>query len=202
MQKRIVWYAKRTFFLILLISLIRLASCRDRSENNGIFYLAEPQTERASALEGGLESAAEAGESEAGILVYVCGKVKNPGVYELAENSRICDAVEAAGGFCTDACADALNLADWVSDGEKIYVPSAEESMPYTETKEDGKISINTATKEELMQLPGIGEAKAEAILEYRESSGGFSTVEDIMLVPGIKEAAFNKMKDRITADR
>ena len=93
-----------------------------------------------------------------------------------------------------------------LSDGQMIYVPrvddeiesfSSETGVP-SEENSDGRININTASKEMLMELPGIGESKAESILSFREENGNFGSVEDIMNVPGIKEALYNKIKDYI----
>lgn len=137
--------------------------------------------------------------------VHVCGEVVCPGVYQLAAGQRVFEAVELAGGF-TDAAADAfLNLAEPVFDGMKVEVPDQEqaESLAAGQEKQEsvlgGKINLNTATREELMTLRGIGQARAEDILAYRQQHGGFGRIEDIMEVPGIKEAAFLKIRDDIT---
>lgn len=136
------------------------------------------------------------------IYVYVCGKVKNPGVYVLTDGSRICDAIEMAGGAMSDAALDNLNLASLVNDGDKIYVCSEEEAVSFesfTESINDGKVNINTASKDVLMTLPGIGESKALAIIDYRENNGDFKAIEDIMNISGIKQSVFNKVKDMIS---
>ncbi len=140
-----------------------------------------------------------------GIFVYVCGAVTAPGVYELPEGSRVYEAVGLAGGMTEDAASEYLNLADVLSDGEKVVVPrlselpAEEQYGPLTETEEGGPVDLNHAGKEALMTLPGIGEARAEAIIAYREEHGAFGSPEDIMQVPGIKEAAYEKLKDSIT---
>ena len=140
------------------------------------------------------------------IYVYVCGSVKMPGVYSLREGARMYEALELAGGLTEEGCADYLELALPVGDGERIYVPSVEEAASNSqliqssqkEAEYNGRININTASREQLMTLPGIGEAKADAILAYRRENGNFSVIEDIMKIPGIKEAAFAKIKDYI----
>ena len=129
--------------------------------------------------------------------VYICGSVMNPGVYELEAGSRIYDVISLAGGVLDDADIDVINQAEKISDGQKIYVPRYGEN-----SREDdntgGLVNINTADIAGLTKLPGIGESRAKDIISYRESAGGFSRIEDIMNVSGIKEAAFNKIKDYI----
>lgn len=137
------------------------------------------------------------------IVVYVTGQVHTPGVYNLGQDARIYEAIELAGGFTRKACKISMNLAERVVDGQHIHVLSNEEyaninnneTAIIDEASSDSLININTANKEELMQLPGIGEAKANAIITFRENSGDFNTIEEIMQVPGIKEGAFAKIK-------
>ena len=186
-----------------------------------------PQTESESGVGESREAGNETGTGKspsetqvevdnskaAGIYVYICGEVANPGVYELSEDSRIYEAVDAAGGFTENAASESINLASKVSDGMQITIYNKEEaaSLPAGGTsagKNSGQdqmsgssslVNLNTATKEELMTLKGIGESKAEDIIRYREKSGGFKKIEDIMKISGIKEAGFQKIKDSIT---
>lgn len=134
------------------------------------------------------------------LYVYVCGYVKEPGVYKLDEGARVCDALESAGGTLEDARAEALDQAVMVTDGQTIYVPGIGESQnEETDSMEDdGRININQASAEQLMTLPGIGESKANVILQYRDEHGAFQTVEDLMKIPGIKQGVFDKIKNRI----
>lgn len=152
---------------------------------------------------------AESGEKDETVFVYVCGAVNAPGVYELASDARVYEAITLAGGVRDDAASEALNQARLVTDGERIYIPTLEElekgivdgiepEVTGTDSKNEGKININTASKEELKTLPGIGDAKADSIISYRESNGGFQSIEDLMNVEGIKEGVFNKIKDNI----
>lgn len=148
------------------------------------------------------DAAPEEAETEAVCYVHVCGEVESPGVYGLPEDSRIYEAIEAAGGFTDEAAEETLNLAAKISDGMQILVYSRSEAETLPEVSgagEAGLVNLNTASKEELMTLKGIGESRAEDIIRYREEAGGFSAIEDIMKVPGIKEAGFQKIKDRIT---
>ena len=144
------------------------------------------------------------------VVVYVCGAVNEPGIYALTAGSRLHEAIVMAGGFSAKADPAYHNLARVITDGERIYILSAEETAALeTEQKVAGEgrpvetgtglININTATAELLMELPGIGEAKAAAILEYRARIGSFTAVEELMNVSGIGEAMFEKIKDKIT---
>lgn len=146
----------------------------------------------------------ETDEKAKKVCVYVCGAVKNPGLYELPEGSRKMEALKKAGGFAEDACTDYINLADYLSDGEMLRIPFREEVTSYplsgggTVSVADSRVNINTASAEELCTVPGIGKSKAEAILKYRSSGGKFETVEDLMKIPGIKQGTFEKLRDYI----
>lgn len=139
------------------------------------------------------------------IYVYVTGRVHKPGVYKVDEGSRLFQVIELAEGFLDDADVESINLADKVYDGMKVIVYSksvvdeGENTGSQSGDNISGKVNINTADIDELMTLPGIGEAKARSILEYRDEVGLFEDIEDIMNISGIKEGAFNKIKDLIT---
>lgn len=155
-------------------------------------------------------------DSQLLLVVYVCGEVNNPGIYELASGSRMFDAVDAAGGYSVNAAETYLNLAECIQDGQKIYVPSVEEleeNSPTVNINNSGavgnisessgesnktKVNINTATESELMTVPGIGQSKAKAIIAYRSEKGNFNSTEDIMQITGIKEGLYSKVKDYI----
>lgn len=136
------------------------------------------------------------------ILVHICGEINNPGVYELAENSRLYEAIDAAGGMTNKADKEFLNLARTVTDGEQICVPdkySANQVRDLQNTSKSKLININTASEKELTSISGIGESRANAIISYREKNGQFKKIEDIKKVQGIKDSLFNKIKDKIT---
>ena len=155
------------------------------------------------------------------IIVHVSGAVQNEGVIELEENSRIADAIEKAGGFREDAYTKDVNLAYKLEDGMKIYIPTIEEkenektnviveSNIETENnnnsysnKDEGKnvnskVNINTASKEELDTLPGIGPSTAEKIINYRKEKGKFKSIEEIKDVSGIGDSKYENIKDMI----
>ena len=135
------------------------------------------------------------------------------GVYELPESSRVIDAVEAAGGYSEDADRIYVNQAEYVYDTQRVEIPTFEEAQRLREieaeaaaeqgdsgsVRENGLIDINTADKQELMRIPGIGESKADRIIEYRQIHGRFGSIEELMNVSGIGSGMYEKMKDCIT---
>lgn len=180
--------------------LLTVCGCSSRTDNM-LRLNTELQTEVETEL---AETDTELTEEPSEICVFVCGQVKNPGVYRLEAGSRVCDAIEKAGGCLDTADMWAVNQAEILTDESRIYIPepgediSAEEGNP---SVQDGRISLNHAGKEELMTLPGIGEAKADSILEYRELNGGFKTIEELMNIPGIKEGIFQKIQDCVMVE-
>ncbi len=137
-------------------------------------------------------------ETSSRMCVYVCGQVMQSGVFYFEEGARVYEAIEAAGGITEKGDASAVNQADILSDGQMIYVPEKGENASVSGQGTGALININTADKTALMTLSGIGESRASDIISYRESNGAYTCIEDIMNVPGIKEAAFNKIKDHI----
>lgn len=152
------------------------------------------------------------------VVVYLCGAVENAGVYELPEGSRVVDAIRMAGGLTLMADETCVNQARILVDGEQIYiwtmeeksayqrgenvtVPEAAEGTAFSESSGkagSGLVNLNTASQEELTTLPGIGDAKAAAIIAYRQEHGGFSAAEELKNVSGIGDATYEKLKDRI----
>ena len=142
-------------------------------------------------------------EDAADCYVYVCGAVVNPGVYRLPEKSRVYEALELAGGVTDEAGIDAVNQAEYITDGQMLRIPTAGEAESGgiesgAQPADDGLLNINRASAEELMSLPGIGQSKAESIVRYREKHGGFHSIDELMNVEGIKEGVFHKIKDEI----
>lgn len=135
------------------------------------------------------------------IYIQMCGAVKNQGVYKVPLGTRIFEIIEMAGGLTPDVAIEAVNQARVARDGEQIYFPTQDEVIKgdFAIEGSTALININTASKEQLMTLPGIGESKALSIIQYRESGSGFSSIEDIKKVNGIKEAMFENIKDLIT---
>jgi competence protein ComEA len=175
-------------------------------------------------LAGGIWVAARAPEGESvqlrpaptpePIQVHVAGAVVRPGVYDLPEDSRVLDAIEAAGGFVVEADKNAINLAEVLEDAQRLdvpfvagYVPDDEEGFVVitegTPSSLAGEelIDINNASLEELDKLPGIGPTTAQNIIDYREENGPFARIEDIVNVSGIGSATYEDIKDLITVN-
>ena len=194
---------KAVWFSVLAAALVT-AGCAGKGEESleELSVSAESETEEEGAAPQEEQEPAET------VYVYVCGAVNAPGVYELKKDARVFEAITLAGGMTAEAAPEAVSQARTVADGEQIYVPTVQEVQMQGSGVEDivtgnadvsGKININTAGKEELMTLTGIGEAKAQSILDYREEHGKFGSIEDLMLIEGIKEGVFNKIKEDIT---
>ena len=153
------------------------------------------------------------------VIIHITGSVKNPGIVKLKEESRIEDAIEAAGGLTENADITKVNLAYIVEDGTKIKIPSASEEDIGDEDIIDSKsgdniiieentvssnnsiqtININKATEKEFETLPGIGPSLASKIIEYRNQNGKFGSIDDIKNVNGIGDSKYEKIKDLIT---
>ncbi|MBC7235445.1 MAG: helix-hairpin-helix domain-containing protein [Chloroflexi bacterium] len=148
------------------------------------------------------------------IRVHVTGAVRRPGVYTVLAGSRLIDAVDAAGGLALGADEARINLADFVSDGQQVFVPYLGTPAPLSPTPLSagrgaaslaggsvGLVNINTASAAELETLPGIGPAYAQRIIDYREQNGPFVDKSEIMRVNGIGQACYERIVDRITVD-
>ncbi len=189
---------KTIVILMILSALSFLAGCKAPKASETFETTQNTSGEAIMTVEDGeLDAVATANTEEDVIAVDVSGAVVHPGVYYIPEGSRVCDAVAAAGGFTEDAVSANINQARLLADGEQILVPDTLSAEARAETA-DGKININRADKETLMTIPGIGEAKAEAILAYREEHGSFRSVESLMEIPGIKEGIYNRISQYV----
>ncbi len=195
-------------FIILLILFLIFTFYRTRSKNDLLLL-----THDSSGSQAGISERLnqDEGENQAKIFVHLAGDVQRPGVYELTEGARLEDLIQPAGIRDLDLLNKYFNRAQILSDGMKIYIPSpdeisGEEKLDFQPentglfqgTASSNLIDINRAGRDELMTLPGIGQTKAQDILNYREKNGNFKIIDDIMLVKGIGPATFEKLKDLI----
>ena len=158
-----------------------------------------------------VEAASETPENESvELFIDIGGAVHRPGVYKVADGTRLYEVIELAGGLRSDADTDSVNQAAFVEDGVKVIIPVYMETdgenplntengvIPQTNTSVSGTVNINSADKDTLKSLPGIGDVMADRIIEYR-SLNRFQTKEDIMNVKGIGSSIFDKLKDKIS---
>ena len=218
MKKRMIFIC-----MIAVVSAFLLAGCGHKDAYVISGEILDESLADASSVDG---TVLDSGPS-ATIYVDVDGAVSRPGVYSLPDNARVFDAVDAAGGLLPEACSEILNQAEHVSDGQKLYIMTKEEwevqkelggSQEWTGTQEgtgkqgqngtqgtqkqaeqdDGLVDLNRATESELCTLPGIGQTRAQAIIAYREASGGFRSIDEIQNVSGIKSGTYEKIKNKI----
>lgn len=149
---------------------------------------------------GGAQGRASVTSGE--VFVHVSGAVTTPGLYVLDEGARVVDAVAAAGGFADRADEGAVNLARLLSDGEQLVVPvqgEAPTAAPGEQAAGDGKVNLNTADLVALDTLPRIGPAMAERIIQWRDANGRFTSIEDLLAVPGIGDKMLETLRDLVT---
>lgn len=148
------------------------------------------------------QTPAAAATTRADLYVHVSGAVSVPGLYVLPAGARVVDAVAAAGGFADDADRDAVNLARTLDDGEQLPVLREGEAPPVgasAAAPADGRVDLNTADAALLETLPRIGPALAERILAWRDDNGGFTSIEDLLAVPGIGDKMLESLRDLVT---
>lgn len=193
----------------IAIITIGLYIAKQTNEDEYIYY-ENIETENQEAVG---EEGADYAEDQEMITVHITGEVNYSGVVILKSGDRVVDAIEAAGGETAEADLNKLNLAYILNDGEKIYIPNKNETSENEEyiTSEIGegisntnneatsKININSATAEQLTQLPGVGEATANKIISYRQENGKFQNIEDLKNVPGIGSSKFENIKELIS---
>ncbi len=181
---------KRKIMILFFLAVLWLYGCREQEKM-------EIYQEETVVLEPVSETEKETEPDR--IFVDVRGAVAVPGVYELLAGARVFEAIELAGGLCSEADERAVNQAARLSDGEQLYIPvKGEEAAVVSESEGDGLVNINTATVSELTTLPGIGESRAKDVIAYREEHGGFSSIEEVKEISGIKDAVFEKIRDKI----
>ena len=194
-------YYNRKYFLIAIIVLFILLSF--------IFFGHNTNEEFVEPIE---KEKVELPKEEKEVMIDIKGEIENPGIYEATEDNRVMDIINQAGGLKSDADTSDINLSMKVEDEMVIIVPKKdEEQKEEPSIKNDasinkneippvsGKVSINSATKEELMTVKGIGEVKANKIIEYRNTNGKFNSLEELTNVSGIGTKTFEKIKEYLT---
>ena len=193
---------KQALIKILSIAVILALALIMKIHNSGDNDISvEAASESTEVTENEEDSGAEE------IFIDIGGAVEKPGVYKVLTGTRLYEVVELAGGLRTDADTNSVNQAAFVEDGAKIIIPKTSDSQDIQSDSNveivvpshgSGTVNINTATKDELKTLSGIGDVMADRIIEYR-STNRFSKKEDIMSVNGIGNAIFEKIKDQIS---
>lgn len=205
-------YYLTVFFFLLIVTIvftIVFINQRREIERKENIVRSFYQEENLNGQEGSGENVSTQ-EDIAILKAHICGEVNDPGVYEIEEGSRIMDLIEIGGGQTDDACLDALNLAQEILDGQRVYVPSKQEISDGTYTDPDnggglsdnngydGTININSAASTLLEELPGIGPVIAGNIIEHRGKYGPFENIEQLLDVSGIGPKKFERIRDLI----
>lgn len=182
---------KKTVFKIIILAIILISSLI-------IKCTAKPNTKVIADDNKNKDVKTE--KLEDNIIIDISGEIKNPGIYKMKGRVRLYEIIDKAGGLKEEANINSINQARYVKDGEKIIIPSSRNSQGMDkESISNGNnlVNINTASKEELLKLPGIGEVTAEKIINYRDNNN-FTKIEDLKNVNGIGMATYNKLKDLI----
>jgi competence protein ComEA len=191
--------------LIALVATVLVSAFAPRGDSSLIVPSDDSGRAGPTAAPGDEASAGPGVGESPPILVHVLGAVAHPGLYELSEGARVIDAVAAAGGYTEAADQAQLNLAREVSDGEQLYAPSIGEAPPPAAGAGGGQaaetgalVDLNTADGAVLETLPRIGPETARKIIEYRESSGPFTAVEQLLEVPGIGQKTLDGLRELV----
>lgn len=190
----------KTIFILLLVSLI--INIYQGVEINKYEDLSLNLEKTINDLQNDLIEENEHNSSDENIdltFIQVAGEVRNPGVYQFDSAVKVFKIIEKAGGLTEDANVENINLVETAYDGDKIYIPNEDDIVKNQISTSQGEyVNINKASKEELMALQGIGEAKASAIIKYRETVKRFNSKEDILEVSGIGSAVYDKIETSI----
>jgi competence protein ComEA len=194
-MRKIVVFRTIGVLVILALSILILVLFRSKEMDKTVILIGESQEETPERTEHSLSETTQVPF----IYVYITGAVQEPGVYALREGARLYQAVSLAGGLLPEADLPRINEAAILKDSVHVHVPLIGETLPAS-SEDPGSVTVNINTEgpDRLMLLPGIGEAKAAAIVRYRTQYGPFSSIEDIMNVSGIGKALFEQIKDRI----
>lgn len=183
------------FYLLLFLAFFLIKN-KDQKDNQLVNQLSLSQTlEENPSVEENYQAKSQEDEE---IYIHISGKVNYPGLVKMKAGQRLFDAIELAGGMTEDADIDQINLSLILNDQDKIYIPAKGEIVSFIQGTASSLVNINTASKEELTSLSGIGDKTAEKIINYRQKTP-FSKKEDLMNVPGIGENKYKEIEDNIT---
>lgn len=202
---------KKHLYVVILLAAAFLIVYGARGKASEYIVSPEKEELQSSAQEATMEIESEE-DISANLKVFISGEVASYGVVEVPNGSRLIDAVEKLGGLTADADINRTNLAQKLEDGSHYVIlkigeeaesaalgQNAQSPASGASSSAEGKININTADKNALMQLPGIGQVIAERIVAYREQGQGFKSIEDIMNVSGIGQKKYEGIKDMVT---
>ena len=177
--------------VLVLLAAKALSGPPAQGSDPGVSIAAEP-----------VAGASAAGPGSGGLVVHVAGEVDEPGVYRVAPGSRVTDALERAGGATPKADENAINLAAMLADGQQVVVPAkvsaSSAAAPAAATADEGPISLGSATEADLETIDGIGPVTAADIIEFRDSSGGVGSIDQLDEIPGIGPATIAALSKRL----
>ncbi|HEM4484338.1 TPA: helix-hairpin-helix domain-containing protein [Streptococcus suis] len=210
MLKEYKWQIALPAVAGLLLTTFLIFSQPAKSDQTGLIDF--PQSEQTSnSSELVEETSTEVSEESSQLVVDVKGAVAKPGLYTLAADARVNDAVEAAGGLTSQADPKSINLAQKLSDEAVVYVASKDEnisvvasttaSSAMSQEGNESKVNLNTATEADLQTISGIGAKRAADIIAYREANGGFKSVDDLNNVSGIGDKTMESIRPYVTVE-
>ena len=203
-----------TAIIVLLVAVFLFGVKGEKDASNREIFISQDDTvdifETIETVQDSTESTIEEAKT---ITCDISGEVKSPGVYTLDAGSRLNDLITFAGGLTEEANIDVINRAAELTDGIKIFIPNINDNQYSSSVLTDsynmniannksgpdnGKISINNASLEELQKIPGVGPVTAQKIVEYRENAGGFSSIDELLNISGIGEKTYKKIQDYV----
>ncbi len=202
-QVKVILSQKKSWLLLVLVIIGGVVLCFVNWQPSDNVAIGKTLSSQATMRSTDQKQPKQSQQAETKILVDIKGAVNQPGVYDVSQQPRLQAAVAKAGGLTEQAEMANVNLAQKLTDGQMVYIPTKGErlSTPATTTSQASqeKVNLNTATVAELQTLEGVGEKKAEQIIAYREANGGFKQITDLKAVSGIGEKRFEALKDKLT---
>lgn len=202
-QVKVILSQKKSWLLLVLVIIGGVVLCFVNWQPSDNVAIGKTLSSQATMRSTDQKQPKQSQQAETKILVDIKGAVNQPGVYDVSQQPRLQAAVAKAGGLTEQAEMANVNLAQKLTDGQMVYIPTKGErlSTPATTASQASqeKVNLNTATVAELQTLEGVGEKKAEQIIAYREANGGFKQITDLKAVSGIGEKRFEALKDKLT---